>query len=98
VGDIIMSEGSVGFLDYPPQKNCYATLWSYGEICVGCGCCSKDITIRRPARLKYWQWWLEEQLHFKHWCEDPELRKIQEINVRCNLKEAKRRVRYYNGH
>lgn len=92
-----MSKGVVALLDFAVQKNCYATLWSYGEICVGCGCCHKEVAIRRPARLKYWQWWLEEQLNFRHWCDDSELRLIQETNVKRNIKEAKRRVRYYNG-
>jgi hypothetical protein len=36
-------------VDFPTNKKCYATLWSYGEICVHCGCCDKNPKIRRPA-------------------------------------------------
>ena len=78
------------------QKNCYATLWSYGEICVGCGCCSKDVEVRRKARLEYWKWWLEEQLNFNYWSDNPDVRAIQEANRKQNIIEAKRRVRYYS--
>jgi hypothetical protein len=81
---------------YSVQKNCYATLWSYGEICVGCRCCDKDPKIRRKVRLKYWKWWLKEQLEFDHWVkDDSRLLSIQEKNVKANIRQAKKRVKYY---
>lgn len=86
---------SLVHIDKPAKKNCYATLWSYGEICVHCGCCAKDTKTRRLARLEHWTWWLEEQEHFDRWMDDPETRQIQEGNIKANIKEAKKRVRYY---
>lgn len=89
-----MSE--VGFICCGVGKKCYAVLWSYGEICVGCGCCHKDPKIRKPARLKYWKWWLQECLLFSDWADDPETIKIQKRNNQANIREAKRRVKYYS--
>ena len=87
-----------GFIDSAAGKNCYATLWSYGEICVHCGCCSKDTEERRKARLIYWQRWLDDCLHFDQWANGhPNLIEIQKKNVKANIKWAKRRVKYYSG-
>lgn len=40
-------------LDFSANDNCYALAWSYGEICVGCGCCSEDPAVSTPARIQY---------------------------------------------
>ena len=40
-------------IDIAANKKCYALAWSYGEICVGCGCCSANIEMRTKARIKY---------------------------------------------
>ena len=34
---------SVMYVDAPVRGNCWNLRDSYGEICVGCGCCSKEI-------------------------------------------------------
>ena len=79
----------------PVKAKCYATLWSYGEICVGCGCCSSNPEIRRAARLAYWEWWLKDRLEFTCWASHPELLQIQKENIATEIKLAKRRIRYY---
>ena len=86
-----------GFIDFAAEKNCYATLWSYGQICVGCGCCSKDMEERRKARLEYWQWLLDDNLNFDRWADGhPDLIEIQKRNVKLNIKKAKGMVKYYS--
>lgn len=86
---------SIGHICRAAKKKCYALLWSYGEICVHCGCCAKDKETRRKARLAYWQCWLEEQENFNRWIDNPELRQLQEKNRKANIAEAKKRIRYY---
>jgi len=81
------------YIDIPAKKSCYATLWSFGEICVGCGCCSKDRLTRIKARLKYWEWYLDDSIKFDQWL--PGLIDIQKHNVRQNIKQAERQIRYY---
>ncbi len=82
-------------IDFAAEKNCYALAWSYGEICVGCGCCGKPSLKRDKARYLYWldQW--EENLNFNHWFDDPELRKLQETNRKLNFRYLKSRLNRY---
>ena len=79
----------------PVKKKCYAGLWSYGEICVGCGCCEDPSPQRDKARLDYWLWDWDEHIHFHYWADSPELRAIQEKNYKLNRKYINRRLRYY---
>lgn len=90
-----MSEETRGIICVGAKPTCYAVLWSYGAICVGCGCCGPPSRERDEARLKYWRWWLEEQTGFDAWADDATLRATQEGNVAANLRQARRRVRYY---
>ncbi len=84
-------------IDFAAQRNCYATAWSYGEICVGCGCCGKPTPQRDKARYLYWlaQW--EENLNFNHWCDDPKLRALQEKNRKLNYSYLKSRLNRYGS-
>lgn len=50
-------------IDFQARNDCYALFWSYGEICCGCGCCSKKRLKRIKARYEYNKECLE---HFKH--------------------------------
>lgn len=79
---------------------CYATLWSYGEICVRCNCCGRfnrnPLRIAR-ARLGYWRDWLKDCLHFSQWDTDPEGRKRQERINHLHVRQARRQVRYYRA-
>ena len=81
------------------KPTCYAVMWSYGGICVGCGCCSKDPLKRAKARMEYHREWL------KHWMnpdpdiflDDPEMRAIQEENIAENLKHDLKKYHYYEA-
>jgi hypothetical protein len=73
------------FIDFASGKNCYAVLWSYGEICVGCNCCGqfgKGIPMFE-ARIKYHRELLNENIRFNNWCKGWE--KIQKHNKRENV-------------
>ena len=77
------------------QKNCWNLRDSYGEICVGCGCCSKYKKERHKNRLEALKRWNEENDRFDGWCDDPEIRKLQEKNTKANRKYFARMIRYY---
>lgn len=40
-----------GHLCHAVNKKCYNPWDTYGEICIHCGCCSKDVAKRQQARL-----------------------------------------------
>ena len=75
------------------QKNCWNFHDSFGEICVGCGCCSKDKKERYESRIRCLEYWLKEQLEFDGWTDG--WREIQEENIKANIRYYKRRLRYY---
>jgi len=81
------------YIDIPARKSCYATLWSFGEICVGCGCCSKDRLTRTKARLKYWEWYLDDSINFDRWV--PGWEELQKKHIRLDIKKAKSQIKYY---
>lgn len=70
------------------KEKCYAVMWSYGEICVGCGCCKRGAY---KERLKYHQEQLKEAKAFSNWF--PEIREIQEANQKENIKYERRMIR-----
>jgi len=82
-------------IDVAASKKCYATLWSYGEICVHCNCCNKNTKIRRKARLKYWKWWLKHNMEFNPGTKSPSLLALQKWNIQINIREARQKIRYY---
>ena len=75
------------------SERCWNPYDSYGEICVGCGCCSPDPVERATARLEVSKQRLDNELHFDNWMEGCEelQRKIRASNIRF----FKRRIRYY---
>ena len=66
---------------------------TYGEICVGCGCCSTDKSVRYPARLRLYQDLLERHLNFNHWIKG--WRRIQKRNNKAGITYCKRRISIY---
>ena len=80
-------------IDYAARKDCYAITWSYGEICVGCGCCSKDKLTRWIARLNYLILEREEHKHFSHWI--PGMIRLQKRNNKSSLVYLNRRIGQY---
>lgn len=85
------------FIDCAVKDKCYNPFESYGELCVGCGCCSKDREKRTRARMELYQRLLDKWLHFDGWDDDPDMRALQEKNVKFNIKWCKRRLAYYRG-
>ena len=53
---------NTGHICFSVTKDC-VNPDSYGEICVGCQCCSKDKNIRYPAGLKLYQKLLERSIN-----------------------------------
>ena len=84
-----------GHISVSVREDCYALTWSYGMICVHCGCCSKDTETRQKARLRYWSEECERCESFSEWADDPEVRKLQEENIASDWRIAKKRERYY---
>ena len=82
-------------IDKPITDKCWNIYDSYGEICVHCGCCSKDPVKRANARYELC---LERIAHlnaFDGWDKDPEIRALQERNIKHDLKYFNERLRYY---
>ena len=80
-------------IDFMVRKNCWNLYDSYGEICVGCGCCSADPKVRAESRLKFCERMLQEQYDFDDWIEGWE--ETQRKNIKANIVYFKRRIRYY---
>lgn len=72
-------------------------IYSYGEICVHCGCCSRNPNYRdRVIRLiRYYKESLEDERNFSYRDDDERWRKIQEKNVSLNILYDKRKIRMY---
>ena len=82
-------------IDYAINDKCWNMYDSYGEICVGCGCCSKDKAVRQKARYEFCKRRIEDAESFDDWFDDDRLRAIQEKNVKSTLKYYRRLLRYY---
>ena len=82
-------------IDTPVMDRCWNPYDSYGEICVHCGCCSPDKSVRYPARIEFLERRIAENENFEYWDDDPEWRAVQEKNVKANLRYFKRQLRYY---
>ncbi len=77
------------------KKDCYAPSLSYGEICVGCGCCQAPGPKRDKARLAHWEGAWRANEAFDNWF--PEWREVQERNQRANRRYIGVRLRYYRA-
>ncbi len=83
-------------IDRGTKKTCYNPYESYGEICVGCGCCSEDPRERAEARLNLHRRLLEDALSFDNWFEDdPELMALQRKNKDSDIEFHTRKMREY---
>lgn len=81
------------YIDVACNKNCWNFLDSYGEICIGCRCCSKDKKIRYESRIRCLERWLEEKLNFDMWIDG--LEDLQRKNIKSDISYFKRKLRYY---
>ena len=74
------------------KDDCYNPYESYGEICVHCGCCSKDKSVRYERRLEMWRRLLQDTEAVEMYSDlDDEQRK----NLKLNKRYYRRRIRYY---
>ena len=89
-----MSE-NVCFVDEPVKGNCWNLRDSYGDICVACGCCSKDPLKRARARYEVAQLEIKTLESFNKWDQNLETREFQEQNIRTDLTMFRRMIRYY---
>lgn len=78
-----------------PVKDCWNLIDSYGEICVHCGCCSKDPLTRYNARIEVLLQRIEHCVTFDEWSADSSLRATQEENVAKDLRQCRAQLRYY---
>lgn len=70
---------------------------SYGEICVSCGCCSRNSNYRNRTirRIRYYRDRMKEIENFQEWSENPSLRGREKKNVRQNILYCQRKFRLY---
>lgn len=87
----------IGHISIAVSKNCYNLYESYGEICVGCGCCSSDKQRRIKARLALNRRMLKEEQEFDRWADDPEIRALQEKNVAENILLFEKEIAKYEA-
>lgn len=83
----------MGHISHRAEENCYAVMWSCGEICVGSNCCGqfqKGLPMWE-ARLKYDTDMLNEKLNFNNWIEGFE--KLQKENIKSDIKYYRRMIR-----
>ncbi len=84
----------MGNICFTAERNCYATCYSYGEICVGCNCCGrseKGLSMWQ-ARLEMHKSELDRNINFDNWHE--KVRKIQEKNRRLNITYHKAKIKF----
>lgn len=87
----------IGHIAVQVTDRCWNLIDSYGEICIHCGCCSKDKKTRYASRIAVLERRIDEQEHFDRWSNDPEMKALQERNIRSNLKHFRWKLRYYKG-
>lgn len=64
-------------IDRSVMDNCWNLYDSFGEICVECGCCSKDPLVRAKARYDTTLEHLVSMLAFDDWSDDKSIRTSQ---------------------
>ena len=75
------------------RKNCWNLYDSYGEICVHCGCCSKDKATRYKARVETIKGWIWQK---ENWYKPDETWEDYRVkNWRDSIQHMKRQLRYY---
>lgn len=86
---------AVGYVDMSIRDNCWNLNDSYGEICVHCGCYSKNRVERWQNRIRTLKEWLQRAEEFDGWSDYPECIATQKKNIEANKKYFKRELRYY---
>lgn len=80
-------------VDFGVSENCI-NIWSYGVICVHCGCCENepDLEKRLNNQLEYYSEMLEEEKNFSMWSDIERIRSVQEKNVKDNIEYFKKKI------
>lgn len=79
-------------ISYSTNKNCINPE-SFGVICVKCNGCGKiDETTKYQSQLKIYERQLEERYNFDRWADEEDLRKIQEKNIKSDIKYLKQKI------
>lgn len=84
-----------GHICYGVSEDCI-NIYSYGEICVRCGCCEAEepnAEKRKANQIEYYSERLEEEKKFSNWDEDEKWRKIQEENVKKNIEYYENKIK-----
>lgn len=84
-------------ITFAARPDCYNMMAKCFGNCYGCGCCTKKKPDRWENRIRYLTEELEGQERFDSWDDDPELRALQERNVKENIKYINRRINIYQG-
>lgn len=81
-------------VDISVSRDC-VNIYSYGELCIGCGCCSRNPDCRNMivSRIRYYKQRLHDNQHIDNWAEDERWRKHQEKVVKSNILFYKRKIR-----
>jgi len=84
----------MGNICFSATKNCYASLWSYGEICVGCNCCGRSGKGLKmwKARLGFHKEELKRQIDFNDWV--PEYKELQQRVRKSNITYHKTKIKH----
>ena len=81
------------YIDKQVSERCWNTYDSYGEICVHCGCCSKDKATRHKARAEAIRGWLWQHENWYKPYDTWEEYRLK--NRRDTIRHWKRMLRYY---
>lgn len=81
-------------VDVDVSKDCINT-WSYGVICVRCGCCSRNPNYRDRLikQIRYYKDCLKEEYSFSNWDDNEYWRMVQEQNVKAGIMYYKKKIR-----
>ena len=82
------------YIDFAKGKKCW-NIYETVYTCIRCGCCSKDKNERYKNRVRVLKRLLQKEYNFNDWDDDPELKAIQERNIKSNIRYFKKKLRYY---
>ena len=89
------NESMSAIIDIAVSEKCWNLRDSFGQICVGCGCCSDDNKTRYESRLACIERWIKHEEVFDLWDDDPAMRELQERNRAENLRHYRIQRKYY---
>lgn len=83
----------IAIVDEQVRNECWNLYDSYGEICVHCGCCAKDMVTRYKARIEAIKGWIWQQ---ENWYKPDETwEEYQHENRRKKMRHWRQQLRYY---